>query len=196
MESPNVEVSGLARLYAQVRWNDGLGTWETLTVTIREGKGNKDRRTMVPVSLIPALTDQLDAVREIWRQDRAAGLPGVQLPDALERKKPDEGKTLAWFWLFPGRELSTDPRSGMRRRHHANEQGIKRAVLAAGITKPASTHTLRHSFATHLLESGQDIRTVQELLGHSDVKTTMIYTHVLNRGPMGVVSPLDRLPRH
>lgn len=169
-------------------------------ITIREGKGKKDRRTMVPVSLVSALAGQLDAVRGIWRQDRAAGLPGVQLPDALERKKPGEGQTLAWFWLFPGRELSTDPRSGVRRRHHAHEQGIqraiKRAVLAAGITKPASTHTLRHSFATHLLESGQDIRTVQELLGHSDVKTTMIYTHVLNRGPMGVVSPLDRLPRY
>jgi len=167
-------------------------------ITIREGKGNKDRRTMVPVSLIPALAEQLDAVREIWRNDRAVELPGVQLPDALERKKPEEGKTIAWFWFFPGREISTDPRSGVRRRHHAHEQGIqraiKRAVLAAGITKPASTHTLRHSFATHLLESGQDIRTVQELLGHSDVKTTMIYTHVLNRGPMGVVSPLDRLP--
>ena len=167
-------------------------------ITIREGKGNKDRMTMVPVALIPALEQHLEQVRDLWRRDRAADLPGVQLPNALERKKPGEGKTLAWFWLFPGRELSTDPRSGIRRRHHAHEQGIqraiKRAVLAAGITKPASTHTLRHSFATHLLESGHDIRTVQELLGHSDVKTTMIYTHVLNRGPMGVISPLDRLP--
>lgn len=169
--------------------------WE---ITIREGKGNKDRMTMVPVALITALGQQLQRTRELWQRDRAADAPGVQLPYALERKKPGEDKTLPWFWLFPGRELSTDPRTGIRRRHHAHEQGIqraiKRAVLAAGITKPASTHTLRHSFATHLLESGQDIRTVQELLGHSDVKTTMIYTHVLNRGPMGVISPLDRLP--
>jgi integron integrase len=167
-------------------------------ITIREGKGNKDRMTMVPVALITGLGQQLQRTREHWQRDRAADTPGVQLPYALERKKPGEDKTLPWFWLFPGRELSTDPRTGIRRRHHAHEQGIqraiKRAVLAAGITKPASTHTLRHSFATHLLESGQDIRTVQELLGHSDVKTTMIYTHVLNRGPMGVISPLDRLP--
>jgi integron integrase len=205
------QIDGVQQLMARLLYGTGMRLMECLRlrvkdvdlarreVTIREGKGDKDRRTVLPVSLIPALEVQLARVRTQWEKDRIANLPGVQLPDALERKKPEEGKTLAWFWLFPARDISTDPVSGVQRRHHAHEQGIqraiKRAVLAAGVTKPASTHTLRHSFATHLLESGQDIRTVQELLGHSDVKTTMIYTHVLNRGPMGVVSPLDRLPR-
>ena len=204
------QIDGVQQLMARLLYGTGMRLMECLRlrvkdvdlarreVTIREGKGDKDRRTVLPASLIPALEVQLARVRALWEKDRIANLPGVPLPDALARKKPEEDKTLAWFWLFPARDVSVDPVSGVQRRHHAHEQGIqraiKRAVLAAGITKPASTHTLRHSFATHLLESGQDIRTVQELLGHSDVKTTMIYTHVLNRGPMGVISPLDRLP--
>lgn len=168
---------------------------EARSLLVREAKGNKDRVTMLPVSLLEPLERQLGVARAFYEQDKADGFAEVFMPDALARKYPSAARSWSWQYVFPQAKRSLDPRSQRVRRHHVLKGGVQRSmrqvVQKLGLVKPASPHTLRHSFATHLIEAGYDIRTVQELLGHKDVKTTMIYTHVLNSGPKGVRSPLD-----
>ena len=170
----------------------------TREVRVRDGKGRRDRVTMIPSRLVEPLAVRVAETRRLHEADLRSGGGWVALPDALSRKFSNAGRELAWQWLFPATRTYLDPSSGQRRRHHLHESVLQRAVKAAvaraGLTKRASCHTLRHSFATYLLAAGYDIRTIQELLGHRDVSTTMIYTHVLNTGGRGVRSPFDELP--
>jgi integron integrase len=203
------ELDGLPRLAALLMYGGGLRLMECLTlrvkdldfaareITVRGGKGNKDRRTVLPVSLVPELRAHLKRVRKQFDRDLESGRAGVDLPDALARKYPNAATEWSWQWVFPATRFYKT-RDGVVRRHHLHETVMQRsmhdAVKAAGLTKRASCHTFRHSFATEMVRAGYDIRTVQELLGHTDVRTTMIYTHVLNRGGLGVRSPADMAP--
>lgn len=202
-------LDGAEWLMAMVLYGAGLRLMECLRlrvkdidfadrqIVVRGGKGDKDRITMLPASIQEPLRRQMEALRALHERDMEREYGGVSLPNALARKYPNAAKEWSWQWVFPASKLSTDPRSGFIRRHHLHEsvlqKAVKEACRKAGLSKPAGCHTFRHSFATHLLEDGYDIRTVQELLGHKDVSTTMQYTHVLNRGGRGVYSPADRL---
>ena len=200
-------MSGTPRLMTELLYGSGLRLQECLnlrikdidfalnTITVRQGKGDKDRTTLLPSSVKDRLQAQIDKVLALHRQDLSDGCGEVYMPHALERKYPSAARSPAWQYLFPSTRVGPDPRSGVIRRHHIHNTSlrkyIKTAVAKTGIHKPVKTHTFRHSFATQLLQKGYDIRTIQTLLGHEDVTTTEIYTYVLNRGAMGVISPVD-----
>lgn len=204
-------MKGTPQLMAKLLYGSGLRLMECVRIrvkdidfamkqiTVRAGKGNKDRYTTLSEAIVPALQDQIQRVKILHDRDLAEGHGAVYMPDALERKYPQAARELGWQYVFPAKETSVDPRSGMTRRHHVGpsvlEKAIHRAVMEVGLTKRVTSHTFRHSFATHLLQSGTDIRTIQSLLGHDSLETTMIYTHVLQQGGMGVKSPLDLLAR-